>query len=248
MNYVVLLAGGVGSRMKTSLPKQHICVKGKQIIEYTLTAFSNSADVDKIVIVSNKEYIAKCKELQKDYPKVTGVVEGGATRILSVYNALCYLRDFCMGDDKIIFSDAVRPCITLHEVAELYASLNNHCASTTGVELYETVLHIQNDELVDIKSRDGLLKQTSPEAYTFEALEHLYFDVDYQRMLEYKNIGIDMLFEQGKPIGIVKSTAYNFKITTQIDVDIFESVLRLGFNNILETNYCKNSEENTFHI
>jgi 2-C-methyl-D-erythritol 4-phosphate cytidylyltransferase len=45
----------------------------------------------------------------------------------------------------------------------------------------------------------------------------------------------DMRFEQGKPIGIVKSTAYNFKITTQIDIDIFEPVLRLGFNNIIQT-------------
>lgn len=52
---------------------------------------------------------------------------------------------------------------------------------------------------------------------------------------KYRNIGIDMLFKQGKPIGIVKSTAYNFKITTQIDVDIFESVLRLGFDNVIQT-------------
>lgn len=235
MNYVVLLAGGVGSRMNTSLPKQHICIKGKQVIEYTLTAFSSSDDVDKIVIVSNNEYVDRCKELKKVFPKIVDVIEGGNTRILSVYNALSYLKGFCMNDDKIIFSDAVRPCITMREISELYESLNLHCASTTGVELYETVLHIQDSELLDIKSRDGLLKQTSPEAYTFGTLEHLYFDVDYQHMQGYRNIGIDILFEQGKPIGIVKSTAYNFKITTQIDVDIFESVLRLGFNNIIQT-------------
>ncbi len=236
MNYVVLLAGGVGSRMNTSLPKQHICIKGKQVIEYTLTAFSSSADVDKIVIVSNNAYINRCRELQKAFSKVVEVIEGGDTRILSVYNALCYLRKFCASDDRIIFSDAVRPCITWREISELYTSLEVHCASTTGVELYETVLQTQNGELIDIKSREGLLKQTSPEAYTFNTLEHLYFDVEHQEIQKYNNIGIDMLFGQGKSIGIIKSTAYNFKITTQIDVDIFESVLRLGFDNIIKSN------------
>ena len=235
MNYVVILAGGVGSRMKTSLPKQHICINGKQIIEYTLTAFSSSADVDKIVIVSNSEYIDRCKDFQREYTKVIEVIQGGKTRVMSVYNALCYLNKICENDDKIIFSDAVRPCITWREISGLYASLNSHCASTTGIELYETVLFTENDELVDIKCRDGLLKQTSPEAYRFDALKHLYFDVDYQEIQNYKNIGIDMLFKQGKSIGIIKSTAYNFKITTQIDVDIFESVLRLGFENIVKT-------------
>lgn len=235
MNYVVLLAGGVGNRMNAPLPKQHICIKGKQVIEYTLTAFSSSDAVDKIVIVSKDEYVDRCKELEKVFPKIVAVIKGGNTRILSVYNALLYLRNFCMNDDKIIFSDAVRPCITMREISELYESLNHYCASTTGVELYETVLHIQDSELRDIKSREGLLKQTSPEAYKFGTLEQLYFDVDYQYMKEYRNIGIDMLFAQGKSIGIVKSTAYNFKITTQIDVDIFESVLRLDFNNIIRT-------------
>lgn len=236
MNYVVLLAGGAGSRMKSPIPKQHICVKGKQVIEYTLTAFSYSSDVNRIVIVSNNEYIAICKELQKKFPKVVEVIEGGKTRILSAYSAICYLKNYCVGSDKIIFSDAVRPCITSREISELYESLNSYCASTTGVELYETILHTRNDELIDIKNRDGLLKQTSPEAYTFETLEHLYFDVEYKKIQEYKNIGIDMLFEQAISIGIIKSTAYNFKITTQIDIDIFESVLRLGFENIIKTN------------
>ena len=36
MNTVLMLAGGVGSRMGAGIPKQFIKIKGKPIIAYTL--------------------------------------------------------------------------------------------------------------------------------------------------------------------------------------------------------------------
>ena len=51
MNYVVLLAGGSGSRMGQDIPKQFIHVENKPVIVYTLEVLQAHAEIDGIVCV-----------------------------------------------------------------------------------------------------------------------------------------------------------------------------------------------------
>ena len=58
MNYGLILAGGVGQRMRSSgMPKQFLEVFGKPIIIYTLEKFEKCEDIDKIVICCNASWI-----------------------------------------------------------------------------------------------------------------------------------------------------------------------------------------------
>ena len=41
-NYVILLAGGVGKRMQSEIPKQFLEVEGKPIIVYTIENFQRN--------------------------------------------------------------------------------------------------------------------------------------------------------------------------------------------------------------
>ena len=51
MNYAIILAGGVGQRMRNSgMPKQFLEVHGKPIIIYTLQKFERCDDIDEVVI------------------------------------------------------------------------------------------------------------------------------------------------------------------------------------------------------
>ena len=233
MNIVVLLSGGSGTRMCGSLPKQHIMADNHQIIEYTLTAFSMSKYVDAIIVVSNPAYISYVHELKGTFEKLKWVIEGGDTRIQSVENAVGFLSDFCLPKDKIIFSDAVRPCVTLKEIENLVNSLDTYVAATTGVEVYETVLTLCNDTISTIIPREGVVRQTSPEGYLFGTLEQLYTHEKANTISQYRNIGIDQLYAQGVPVGVVKSNPLNFKITLPEDIYLFEAVLKQGFEKII---------------
>lgn len=51
MNIVVVIAGGVGSRMGANVPKQFIKVKGKHVLAYTLESFQNNNLIDAIEVV-----------------------------------------------------------------------------------------------------------------------------------------------------------------------------------------------------
>ena len=48
-NYVILLAGGVGKRIKSELPKQFIEVKGKPIIAYSLENFQRNEQLHFVI-------------------------------------------------------------------------------------------------------------------------------------------------------------------------------------------------------
>ena len=46
MNTVLMLAGGVGTRMGANIPKQFIKIKGKPIIAYTLDLLEMNENID----------------------------------------------------------------------------------------------------------------------------------------------------------------------------------------------------------
>ena len=83
MNYSIILAGGVGQRMRNSgMPKQFLEVFRKPIIIYTLERFEDCLDIDKIVIVCNSSWIDYMQNLLKKFSiqKVADVVAGGKDR------------------------------------------------------------------------------------------------------------------------------------------------------------------------
>ncbi|MTL33302.1 2-C-methyl-D-erythritol 4-phosphate cytidylyltransferase, partial [Turicibacter sanguinis] len=56
MNIVVILSGGVGSRMKMSRPKQYILVNNKPVFLYSFLQFCHRTDIDAFVIVVAPEW------------------------------------------------------------------------------------------------------------------------------------------------------------------------------------------------
>ena len=59
----VILAGGVGSRLGLSTPKQFFKVAGKMVVEHTVEAFERNSHIDEIAIVSNPFYIAEFENM-----------------------------------------------------------------------------------------------------------------------------------------------------------------------------------------
>ena len=77
MNYAIILAGGVGQRMRTSgMPKQFLEVFGKPIIIYTLQKFEECKEIDKIIISCNSGWMDHMEELVSQYKlnKVEAVI------------------------------------------------------------------------------------------------------------------------------------------------------------------------------
>ncbi len=52
----ILLSGGIGSRMKNSIPKQYMLLAGKPMIMHVLEKINLIDEIVEIVIVCAKEY------------------------------------------------------------------------------------------------------------------------------------------------------------------------------------------------
>ena len=58
MNYAIILAAGVGQRMRNGgMPKQFLKLMGKPIIIYTLEKFGESKEIDQVIVVCHGGYV-----------------------------------------------------------------------------------------------------------------------------------------------------------------------------------------------
>ena len=98
--YVVIFAGGTGSRMRgAQKPKQFLELGGKPIIAHTIQHFQDHPEITSIAVACLGDWIPRLKEIIAacGLTKVETVVTGGATGQDSIYNGLQALRELASG-------------------------------------------------------------------------------------------------------------------------------------------------------
>jgi 2-C-methyl-D-erythritol 4-phosphate cytidylyltransferase len=236
MNYGLILAGGVGQRMRnTGMPKQFLKVFGKPIIIYTLEKFENCIDIDKIIISCHSSWKEHLEKLIKQYElkKIKVIINGGKDRQESILNGLSYLKSNGANDnDIIVIHDGVRPLITENVISEnVETALKYDCAITVH-PVIETVVITQNEEanFEDFKKRDDTYSLTSPQTFKLSLLNKIY---DKYNTL---NSPIPLLDSAliytylGNKIHLIKDNNKNIKITTPDDYYTLKSLLELDEN------------------
>ena len=85
--------------MGTQTAKQYLELQGKPILVYALEVFEQSAVVDDILLMTDKDHVEYCKkEICEKYgiKKVSAVAPGGKERYESVWKALCNVLSFLL--------------------------------------------------------------------------------------------------------------------------------------------------------
>lgn len=115
---VLLVAGGTGTRMGSSLPKQFLRLTDKPVIIETLLRFLEwDADMVLAIVIypEAREELTRLlgEHLPESIVRRIGIANGGATRTVSVWNGIQLLRKTIPpGDAWVAVQDAVRPLIT----------------------------------------------------------------------------------------------------------------------------------------
>lgn len=236
MNYVIILAGGVGQRMRNSgLPKQFLEVFQKPIIIYTLEKFENSEVIDGIVVSCNGQWIDYLDKLLKKWQikKVIAVVSGGKTRQDSVKNGLSALEaNNVKKDDIIIVHDGVRPLIEKNIIEENIVVAKKYGAAMTVFPVIESVVVAEADAagFQNFKKRDHTYSLTSPQSFQFDIISQIYRD---SRLKESPIPILDTALAYtflGNNIHIVCEHSKNIKVTTPEDYYILKALLELQEN------------------
>jgi 2-C-methyl-D-erythritol 4-phosphate cytidylyltransferase len=217
------LRAGITFRKGIATPKQYLKVNGKEIIVYTLQTFQKNKSVDKIIIAAEPEYFNLLKRLIKKYKlqKVTLIVEGGATRQDSVYNAVLAVN--AKPNDLIIVHDAARALLPDDVLCNAIVAAKKNNNALVCIKAKDTL--VKASEVVkEYINRDDVYYVQTPQIFKYKDLL-----TALNKAAKEKFIGTDesMLIKRGgKKVNIVEGSIFNFKITTKEDVELFKMLVR----------------------
>lgn len=184
MNYGLILAGGVGQRMRrTGMPKQFLEVFGKPIIIYTLQKFEYCENIDAVVIVCHSSWKDYMESMLQRYglKKIKAVVSGGKDRQESVLNGLKYIQaNGALDEDVIVIHDGVRPLIQENILSENIRVAMKYGNAMTVRPVIESVVITDKDEVrfEDFKKRDDTYSLTAPQSFKLGVLTQAYKDIE----------------------------------------------------------------------
>ena len=167
MNVAVVLAGGVGSRLNNSFPKQFFKVAGKTVIEHTIDVFEGNVLIDEIVIVINPAYITTMEELvlKNGWRKVGKILKGGAERY---HSSMAAIQAYSGRKGiNLIFHDAVRPLVTDRIIQDTVEALKTHDAVDVAVPAVDTIISTEGDFISASPDRSRVKRGQTPQGFEF---------------------------------------------------------------------------------
>jgi 2-C-methyl-D-erythritol 4-phosphate cytidylyltransferase len=237
MNIALILAGGVGQRMRNAgLPKQFLKLLGKPIIIYTLEKFEESTDIDAMIVVCHGSYIEYMEELLKLYQikKVKKIIVGGSDRQSSLQKGLTAIQnDNANANDIVVIHDGVRPMVSISTIRENIRVAKQHGCAITVHPVTESVVITKSEKAgtVDFKKRSDTYSMTAPQTFRFGEIMDAY-----QKSSGFEYGGVPLLdaamvyANMGGEVHLVKEQNSNIKITTPEDFYYLKAILDLEEN------------------
>jgi len=221
---VIIPAGGIGSRLGESIPKQFIKLDNIPILARTLLKFQNHEKIYNIIISINADWIDTAKSYVDEYNinKVKEIVIGGATRQESINNAL--QTDIAKNSEIILIHDAVRPFVSEELISNIISSTIDNGAVIPILTPKETVKELANDNSISkTLPREKIGLAQTPQGF--------WTDIISKSMNEAMKNNIDntddsaLVEKNGFKVYSIKGEESNIKITTKIDLQISQFML-----------------------
>lgn len=235
MNVALIIAGGVGKRMKQDIPKQFIMVNDKPILLYTLESFENHPEVDAIMVVCLDGWQEILKGYAKKFniTKLKWIVAGGKTGQESIRNGVEALKDVCSEDDTVIIHDGIRPIIDELVLSDVIVKCHQYGNAVTSLPYNEQIFIIE-DEYTTKKyiPRETLRRVSTPQAYKYGKLAWAYEKAFREEIGIYGSSYTNtMMVDLGETLHFALGSDKNIKLTTLEDLELFKGYLKMKEGN-----------------
>lgn len=225
MNYVIIIAGGVGSRLGAAVPKQFVEVLGKPVIAYTMEHFQNHPEIDAIELVCVDGYQQHLKGIAEKYSisKVIKIVKGGSEYERSIMNGVAGLEGIAKPEDVVMIHWAASPFLSEEIITDNIRVCKEKGNAITAS--YSYLLYGSNDGDCAKKAinRESFMTLAAPQSFRYENIVNLYKLVEEKHLFETVEEHHTTVFmaELGIPLYFSKGSHTNIKITTKEDLDLF---------------------------
>lgn len=222
--YVIITAGGRGSRMNAGIAKQFLELDGVPVLYRTVEPFLKMKMKNKIILVLPSDYKEYWKKYCIDRSIVFShrLVSGGITRFHSVRNAL----EFVPEGAKVLVHDGVRPFVP----EELLSRLLDFKMGNEGaygvipvVGAVDSMRELQEDGSTRVVKREKYLFVQTPQLFDSSRLKRAYMQAYSPSFTDDASV-----FESaGYRIATVEGSRLNIKITVPGDLALGEAILSL---------------------
>ena len=231
MTVAIIIAGGSGSRMGQSIPKQFITIHDKPILIYTLEGFQRHPLIDaiEVVCIEGWQEVVWAYSRQFHIDKLKWIVPGGNSGQESIRNGVFNLRGKCADDDIVIIHDGIRPLVDEFVLTDVIDMAGKKGNAVTSMPYNEQIFIIDEADPSTTRKyipRETLRRVTTPQAYQFKKLDWAYHDAFE------KGIGIygssytnTMMVELGETLHFAVGSDKNIKLTTLDDLELFKGYL-----------------------
>jgi len=220
--YAIIVAGGTGSRMGGTLPKQFMLLKERPVLFYSIKAFLASYNDLQIILVLPIAFVDMGQEIidayfEKDRVRIT---TGGDTRFQSVKNGLRLIED-----ESIIFvHDAVRCLVSVPLVQRCY-EVALQTGSAIPVVLSRDSVRLIDESTSEPFDRTKVALVQTPQTFHSKILLPAY-EIDFKDKFTDEATVVEAY---GLKISLVEGEESNIKITRPIDLVIAEQYLSTQF-------------------
>ncbi len=229
MIFAVLLAGGTGTRMKTSsLPKQFLELGGEPILRLTVDKFLACPHIDHIVVAAPAIWMSHTRDLLRDqrFAEVR-ICEGGHTRQESLYKAVKHIGAVfpVCAEDIVVSHDVARPFVSLRVIEENIDALQHYDAADTVMPATDTIVESEDKHVIArIPDRRKMYQGQTPQTFRRTTYLELCEKLD-QKYLDNVTDAARILAENDCTVALVRGDEFNIKITTEYDLRIASFLL-----------------------
>lgn len=212
MKYYAIITAGGSSKRYGNTNKLLEKVHSKEVIKHTVEAFLDVSEISEIIISANISIIEDLNGIFKGLDKVR-IIEGGATRQQSVFNALLSINN-C---DYVLIHDGARPMIDVETIKKALSMVQEKKALTVATKTTDTIKQVdENLKIIKTIDRSSLYNTQTPQAFEYNLIKNAHQELVGQDFTD----DAGMLEHLGKDVYILEGDYRNIKITTQSDIEL----------------------------
>lgn len=223
MDYVIIVAGGKGTRMGSDIPKQFLLVGGKPLLMRTIESFYNySKDLNIIVVLpkAQQDYWHElCVRYHFEIPHQ--IADGGASRFESSKNGLALIPDNEEG--VVAFHDGVRPFVSEEVLERCFDTAHEDYTAVPVIAVTDTLRHVDSRTSRTFTVDRSLYRSVqTPQVFDI-SLAKQAFNQPFRSTFTDDASVVESL---GVNVNTVEGNRENIKITTPFDLKIAEVLLK----------------------
>jgi 2-C-methyl-D-erythritol 4-phosphate cytidylyltransferase len=221
--YALIVAGGKGTRINSTVPKQFLDLNGLPILIHTVNAFVRYSGNIGIILVLPANDIETWNALAKKHNVSTPIIlqSGGDTRFQSVRRGL----EKISGNGLVAIHDGVRPLISEDIIGASFRLAAVHKSAVAAVRLKESIRMTDKDNTKAMDRSQFRLIQT-PQTFDVALIKKAYETTEDPSLTDDASVAE----KAGHVISLFEGSYENIKITTGEDLIVAAALLtaRLG--------------------